>query len=99
MYNYFMLIGRLTKKEVLNDGSNSIILNCVDTFKDVNGKYNSKDYHISCPQYVYDVVKENAELDEFLAIKGHVEPNQVTNMVLLVADRVMFMRGEANDRN
>jgi len=100
MYNYFMLIGRLEKKEVLDDGSNSITLKCVDDFKDENGNFNSKDYHISCPQYVYNIVDENIELGEPVGIKGHIEPNPVTNMVLLVAERVIFFkRGATDDRN
>ena len=99
MYNYFMLIGRLEKKKVLDDGSNNITLKCVDAFKDENGNYNSKDYHISCPQYVYNAI-ENVELGEPIGIKGHIEPNPVTNMVLLVADRVIhFMRGGTDDGN
>ena len=98
MYNYFMLVGRLEKIETLDDGSNSIVLKCVDTFKDKKGNYNSKDYHISCPSYIY-INDENAKQGDCIGIKGRVEPNPVTNMVLLVAERVMFMRGATDDRN
>lgn len=90
MYNYFMLIGKVTKIDVWGDGygneSFNLELNVRRPFKDYNGEY----WEDTIPMIVHiNGIADYIKIGANIGVKGRIEC--MDDEVLLVGEKIMIM--------
>lgn len=90
MYNYFMLIGKVTKIDVWDDGygneSFNLELNVRRPFKDYNGEY----WEDTIPM-VFHIggVADYIKVGKTVSVKGRIEC--MDGEIVLVGEKIIFM--------
>ena len=70
MYNYFMLVGILTKIADFY-----IVIKVQRPFKNADGKYDFDEFQIYVGDYLIDLVKETFNIDDKIIVKGRLRQN------------------------
>lgn len=102
MYNYFMLIGRLTKDpEVikLEDGRQvmNISLAVKKPFKNSNGEYETDFFKVSCWEFLVENFKDYLKKGQPIAVKGRLNVSVVSTesgydkeIPVLIGEKIML---------